>query len=82
MNGPMSRSQSPNRLTPWHLLLLIPYVAVLWVPFYNAVEPTILGFPFFYAYQMAWIVISSALIAVVYLVTGSRARAIPVRPTR
>jgi hypothetical protein len=61
--------QSPNRLTPWHLLLIIPYVAVLWVPFYNAVEPSFFGFPYFYAYQMAWVVISSAITAVVYFAT-------------
>ncbi len=65
------RGRSPNRLTLWHLLLLIPFVAVLWVPFYNAVEPRIFGFPFFYAYQMAWVVISSALTAVVYVATRS-----------
>lgn len=54
-------------LTPWHLLLLFPYVGVLWVPFYNSVEPTLFGFPFFYAYQMIWVVITAALTAFVYL---------------
>ncbi len=62
-------ARSPNRLTPWHLLLLLPYAGVLWVPFYNSVEPRILGFPFFYAYQMAWVVLSSALTAIVYIAT-------------
>ena len=61
--------RSPNRLTPWHLLLLIPYVAVLWVPFYNSAEPRFFGFPFFYAYQMAWVVLSSVLTAIVYIAT-------------
>jgi Protein of unknown function (DUF3311) len=56
-----------NRLTPWHLLLLIPYVAVLWVPFYNTATPSFFGFPYFYAYQMAWVVISSVLTGIVYL---------------
>jgi hypothetical protein len=63
---------SPNRLTPWHLLLLVPYVAVLWVPFYNRVEPSAFGVPFFYLYQMAWVVISSGLTGIVYLATRSR----------
>ena len=63
------RERSPNRLTLWHLLLLIPFVAVLWVPSYNAVEPRIFGFPFFYAYQMAWVVISSVITAIVYVAT-------------
>lgn len=65
------RPPSPNRLTFWHLLLLIPYVAVLWVPFYNAVEPRVFGFPFFYLYQLAWVVISSVITGIVYLATRS-----------
>ena len=65
------RPASPNRLTAWHLLLLIPYVAVLWVPFYNTAEPRVFGFPFFYAYQLAWVVISSIITGIVYLATRS-----------
>ena len=65
-------ARSSNRLTLWHLLLLVPYVAVLWVPFYNAVEPSLFGVPFFYLYQIAWVIISSLLIAVVYLATPGR----------
>ena len=61
-----------NRFTPWHLLLLAPYVGVLWVPFYNAAEPTIFGLPYFYAYQMAWVVAASVLTGIVYLATTAR----------
>jgi len=39
----------------------------LWVPFYNFLEPTLFGFPFFYWYQLAWVPISSLLI---WLCTG------------
>ena len=46
-----------------------PYPAVLWVPFYNRIEPTVFGFPFFYAYQMAFVVVTAVLTAFVYLVT-------------
>ncbi len=60
---------SRNRLTPWHLLLLVPFVAVLWVPFYNTVEPSFYGFPYFYVYQMSWVIISSVLTGIVYLAT-------------
>ncbi len=63
--------RNTNRLTPWHLLLLPPYIGVLWVPFYNAVEPRIFGFPYFYFYQMAWVVITSVLTAIVYFATRS-----------
>jgi len=48
------------------LLLLIPFIAVLWVPSYNSVEPTLSGVPFFYWYQLAWIILSAVIIAIVY----------------
>jgi membrane protein implicated in regulation of membrane protease activity len=44
------------------LLLLVPFVALLWVPFYNSIEPAIWGVPFFYWYQFLWVVLTSALI--------------------
>ncbi|WP_237482073.1 DUF3311 domain-containing protein [Lichenibacterium dinghuense] len=50
-------------------LLLIPYPALLWVPFYNAVEPRFFGFPFFYTYQMAFVVFTAILTGFVFLVT-------------
>ncbi len=48
------------------LLLLIPYVALLWVPFYNHKAPELFGFPFFYWYQLAFVPITSLLIYIVY----------------
>jgi hypothetical protein len=54
----------------WHwarVLLIIPFVAVLWVPFYNRTEPTLGGFPFFYWYQLLWIILSVLIIGLVYL---------------
>jgi hypothetical protein len=53
----------------WYLLLLVPFVAVLWVPFYASGTPVVFGFPFFYWYQFLWILISALLTAVVYFVT-------------
>ncbi len=70
--GGQGKAGGGNRFTPWHLLLLAPYVGVLWVPFYNAVEPSAFGFPFFYLYQMAWVVLASVLTGTVYLATRSR----------
>ena len=58
-----------KRASPWLWLLVIPYPAVLWVPFYNRVEPAVLGFPFFYAYQMAFVIVTAVLTGFVYLVT-------------
>jgi hypothetical protein len=55
----------PVELPMW-VLLLLPFVGLLWVPFYNFQEPALLGFPFFYWYQLAWVPISSVLIWLVY----------------
>ncbi|MCI9889983.1 DUF3311 domain-containing protein [Micrococcales bacterium 31B] len=41
-----------------HLLLLVPLVLCMAVPFYNRVEPHLLGFPFFYWFQFVTIPIS------------------------
>ena len=59
----------PARPVLWaRLLLLIPCIAVLWVPFYNRVEPTWGGVPFFYWYQLLWIILGAVIIAIVYRV--------------
>jgi hypothetical protein len=61
--GPVAGSQ--RRLAMW-VLLLLPFVGLLWVPFYNFTEPSLFGFPFFYWYQFAWVPITSVLIWLVY----------------
>lgn len=53
----------------WYLLLLIQVAAALWVPFYNSVEPTLGGMPFFYWFQLVLVLIGAALTAIVYLKT-------------
>jgi membrane protein implicated in regulation of membrane protease activity len=53
----------------WYLLLLVPFVAILWVPSYAGGAPAIAGVPFFYWYQFLWVLISAVLTAIVYFVT-------------
>ena len=55
--------------SPWYFLLLIQFVPALWVPFYNSVEPKVAGIPFFYWFQMALVLVSAAVTAVVYFAT-------------
>jgi uncharacterized protein DUF3311 len=50
------------------LILIIPFLVVLWVPSYNRLDPALGGVPFFYWYQLAWILIGAALVLVVYLI--------------
>ncbi|HET7562096.1 MAG TPA: DUF3311 domain-containing protein [Rhodanobacteraceae bacterium] len=52
------------------LLLLVPFAALLWPPLYNRIEPTIAGFPFFYTWQFAWVVLAALLTWLVH--RGSR----------
>ena len=63
-----SSSQRAGR-SWWYLLLLIPFIAVLWVPLYNSVEPTFGGIPYFYWYQFLWVLISAVITAGVYFAT-------------
>ena len=62
----MAEKQKRKGFRPIYLLLAIPYVAVLWVPFYNRVGPEFAGIPFFYWYQLLWIVLGVAVLIPVY----------------
>jgi hypothetical protein len=53
----------------WYWLLLIPLLGLLIPPVYNDADPTLIGIPFFYWYQLAWVPISVAVTAVVYVKT-------------
>jgi hypothetical protein len=59
---------------PTHILLLIPYIAMLWVPFYNHAEPAFSGIPFFYWYQLLWIPLGSLLLFLVWRMERARNR--------
>ena len=58
-------------LSWWYLLLIVQYVFAIWVPFYNKADPSFIGMPFFYWYQLAMILVGAALIAIVYFATES-----------
>ena len=48
-------------------LALLPFVAMLVGPFFlNRVTPTILGMPFLLAWLVAWILITAAIMAVIF----------------
>ena len=55
------------------VLLLAPFVALLWVGSYAKDGPELWGFPFFYWYQLLWVFIASASTYAAYqLVTRAR----------
>jgi hypothetical protein len=51
--GAKNPEQSRPSGRAWQLLLLVPFVGTLWVPFYDSLEPRVGGVPFFYWYQFA-----------------------------
>jgi hypothetical protein len=65
--------QMPNETAPtthsrtlWKLLLTLPYIGLCFPQMYARATPVLLGFPFFYWYQLAWVLLASAIIAIVY----------------
>jgi hypothetical protein len=72
---PQSREQENQGATRggsnwWLLLLLIPFVGLLYPPFYAHLEPWVFGFPFFIWYQFLWVFITVAITASVYKIRG------------
>ena len=53
----------------WYLLFVIQFVVILWPPFYNKVEPTLIGIPFFYWFQLLWVIVSAVFTATIYFAT-------------
>jgi hypothetical protein len=51
----------------WNWLLILPAVGLLFPGIYARSTPTLFGFPFFYWYQFAWVFLTAAITALVYL---------------
>lgn len=50
----------------WYILLLVPFIGALWVPFYNRIDPMLFGIPFFYWFQFVWIIVTALITAAAY----------------
>ncbi len=61
--------ENPPRSRAIYALLAIPFVALAWVPFYDKVEPSFFGVPFFYWYQFLWVILTTVLTYIVYAAT-------------
>jgi hypothetical protein len=62
---PPSTPRKHSRL--WLLPLALPYLGLCFPALYNRPTPALLGFPFFYWYQFAWVIATSCLLGLVYL---------------
>ena len=62
-----------SKLVAAGILLLIPIVALMWVPSYTRETPRLFGFPFFFWYQFMWVFVCSGMTWVAYkLVLAAR----------
>ena len=66
MNG---QSTKRSGWSWWYLLLAVQFVFLLWVPSYNRLEPSWIGVPFFYWYQLACVVVAAVVTAFIYVIT-------------
>lgn len=64
-NPPKAPTVTPTRVVI-ALCLIAPFVAMLWVDSYAKVDPTFIGIPFFYWYQMLWVLLSTSLTMIAY----------------
>jgi hypothetical protein len=65
----MKGAQKKEKASWWYLLFIVQFAVILWPPLYNKAEPAVLGVPFFYWFQLAWVVVSAVITAVVYFAT-------------
>ena len=73
-------SEPDRHHLPWPVLatvvalLALPVVAVLMVPLYARRGPELWGFPFFYWYQLLWVLLCAAFTSGAYLLIGHHRR--------
>ncbi len=72
----MSTSGTPNvgamKKRAWYALLVLPFIGTLFPQIYNRAEPALFGIPFFYWYQLAWVIVTSLLLGIVVIATRRR----------
>jgi len=63
----MANQPGPEPKAHWlRILFILPFIAMLWVPSYNRLTPELFGFPFYYWYQLLWVIIGGVLAGIVY----------------
>lgn len=56
----------------WYALLLLPFIGTLLPALYNHANPSFIGLPFFYWYQMLWVILTVILLGFVVVKTRER----------
>jgi hypothetical protein len=57
------------RRRAWYLLLLAPFIGLMFPGWYATNTPKLFGFPFFYWYQFAWLFGAVLITLLVYWLT-------------
>lgn len=63
---PEANPKPKQRRSRWVWLLVLPYLGLCFPRVYAHSTPELLGFPFFYWYQFAWVILASVLMGLVY----------------
>lgn len=66
IESPEQKPPPPSSRSKWLLLLVLPYLGLCFPRLYSRATPALWGFPFFYWYQFAWVILASALLGIVY----------------
>ena len=63
----MASQPGPEPKPSWlRVLFVLPFIFCLWVGSYNRIAPELFGFPFYYWYQLLWVVIAAVIAGIVY----------------
>ncbi|HEX6346878.1 DUF3311 domain-containing protein [Umezawaea sp.] len=65
---PSAPQTSGLRWSNWNLLLLVPLLMLI-TPFFNTAKPAVLGLPFFYWYQFAFVPVGVLCVGLVFVKT-------------
>jgi hypothetical protein len=63
----MTKPDKKSGLQRRDLLLVVPYIALLFPGLYARQDPMLFGFPFFYWYQFFWVIGGAVLTGIVFL---------------
>ena len=56
------------------ILLLIPFVVYFDLPYFDVVQPTVAGVPFYYWFQTLWLAISAILFVIAAFIIDSNGK--------
>jgi hypothetical protein len=65
----MSEQPAPARRGRWgRILLIVPFIALLFPTLYAHADPRLSGIPFYIWYQFLWVILGVAITGIVYAI--------------